>query len=249
MSYSTLISFYGPKPTAFVRLIHECQAEVAAILSGHFRPYDHRQVHCTIAALDRVGDAGMLNASFLEFRNRRVEMDLAGLVAFLRDVDKMQIRIGGFAERDTPFVSRGQPPYHRSFSMQDGKAVVLGWPIERSGQSEIFPPRLESLRRELQRFGILHRYHAGEADIDNDFYLRIGLYDPANVSPALKVQVEHRLREFLSHRPPLILALGVAELAFAQSDHATLPPETTALLPVSSPSVGPDSVAHLFGWQ
>jgi hypothetical protein len=248
MPYSTLISFYGPKPRAFGGLIGDCQEEVAKCLGAAFRPYDLRQVHCTIASLDRIGDTGIFNASFLEFRDRRVEMDLAGLTAYLGSMGGIQIRIGGFAESDSPFVSRGQSPYQRSFSMQDGKAVVMGWPMERSGQLEIYPPRLDSLRRELQRFGILHRYHASEADIDNDFYLRIGLYDPARIPPAAMARVEHRLREFLSHRPPVIFPLGLADLALAQSDHVTLPPATTTLLPLSTPAITARSIAGLFGW-
>jgi hypothetical protein len=250
MPYPTLISFYGPKSPDFARLIGECQREAAAILGQQFQPYDPRQVHCTIAALDRAGEDGMVNASFVEFRGRRVEMDLAGLLVFFRggDWSDIDIQIGGFADGPAPFTSRGQSPYHRSFTMQAGKAVVMGWPIDRSASVPAYPDRLESLRRGLQRFGILHRYHAKEADIDNDFYLRIGLYDPAAVAPSLAAKVERRLRDFLSHRPPLILPLRLADLAFAYSDHQTLPPATTVLLPISDPALDVDAVRRLFGW-
>jgi hypothetical protein len=246
---ATLISFYGPKSPDFARFIREYQALVAKGLGDAFQPYDLRQVHCTIASLDRVGESGVANQSFFEFRNRQVEMDLAGLLRYLRDIKPIQIQIGGFAEGQTPFASRGQPPYQRSFSMQDGKAVIMGWPIDPSGEVVRYPARLETLRRDLQRFGILHRYYKTDADVDNDFYLRIGLYDPAAVSTGQREKVERHLRQFLASQSPLTLTLRPADIAFALSDHHTLPPDTIRLLGVDDPAANVEAIMRLFGWK
>ncbi|HEX4123247.1 MAG TPA: hypothetical protein VHY37_00865 [Tepidisphaeraceae bacterium] len=248
MPYSTLISCYGPKPPEFARLIGECQSAVGEMLGERFRAYDPRQVHCTIAALDRVGDSGVLNLGFHELRGQRVPMDLTGLLEYLRGLEEMNIQIGGFGEPDRPFVSRGRPPYERSFFMQEGKAVLMGWPIERSEGVAAYPPRLETLRRDLQRFGILHRYHARETDFDNDFYLRIGLYDPVDVTPELQARIEHRLRQLLADWP-LVLPLRLMDLMFGQCDQQTLPPESTTLLNLSDPNVSFYSVVRLFAWD
>jgi hypothetical protein len=249
MAFSTLVSFYGPKPAEFAELIGECQAMVSEMLGESFRPYDLRQVHCTIAALDRMGELGSYNAAFHELRGKRAAMDLCGLLAFLRGMGELPIRIGGFAESAQPFLSRGQRPYRRSFGMPAGKAVIMGWPIDQIGESAAYPPDLESLRRGLQRFGVLHRYHATETDIDNDLYLRIGLYDENAVTPAARSAIEQRVRGLLGRRAPLTLRLRPADLAFAQSDHQMLPPSATSLLPITDPSTNAHSLARLFGWH
>src|SRR4029453_11203237 len=87
------------------------------------------------------------------------------------------IRLGGFdPARDYSFSSRGLHPAARSFSIQGRIAVAMGWPVVHGA----FPPSIDVLRRELAQAGALHKYHASDGDIDNDFFFVIGQLERPN---------------------------------------------------------------------
>ena len=57
-------------------------------------------------------------------------MRLPELFGFILDSGQLpfNVRFGGFEDREYPFRSRDARPYHRSFSIQGGTAVVIGGP-------------------------------------------------------------------------------------------------------------------------
>ena len=59
-------------------------------------------------------------------------MDIPGFESSLLSPARFPLRIqlGGFERRSYPFESRGEDPHSRSFSIQAGKAVLMGRPIQ-----------------------------------------------------------------------------------------------------------------------
>jgi hypothetical protein len=218
MLQATLVSLYGEKSDVLRDLIAECQRRVAAAAGPEFQPYDVRQVHATLFGLERT--SSNFNLNFSKHRSRDVAMDLDGLAGFLRSTDllPLRIQIGGFSKEDRPFLSRGLAPYERSFSIQNGHVVVMGWP---SGSA------LDNLRREAQNFGILHAYRRTPEDFDNDLYFRIGLIDPGR-----QHAIESEMREFLASKPTVI-EIGRDQIGVAIYEDSTLPLATTEIVPLS----------------
>ncbi len=105
--------------------------------------------------------------------------------------------------------------------------MVLGWPLDRvTGE---YPQMLETLRRELQRFGVMHHYHRLPTDVDNDAYFRIGLYETAAIEVAALRDAEAELRHYLATRPPTIVDITVDDLSVAISSEETLAPHSTRI--------------------
>jgi hypothetical protein len=261
MKIGALVALYGEKPTTLVQLISECQAQIASAAGSAFRPYDIRQVHATIVGFGMLNAPPMINACFYEYRGRQVQMDFDGLLGFLRGSGYLpfQIQIGGFQDRDYPFASRGLRPYKRSFSFRDGKAVVIGWPIRGTPhnisnstpinlihEARIYPNTIDEIRQAVQAFGFLHRYYRSVGDVDNDFYFRIGLYDPVSISERMQHEIEHNLRQFLSKLQPVLIEITVSEVYIAFNEYETFPPESTLAWAVSDPSVTADTVKNFY---
>src|SRR5579864_4604069 len=189
MRQVTIVALYGEKAQKISELLEKCQTQVKELLGETFRPYDDlRQVHATLVGLERSGTG---NRNFQKYRDKQVEMDLTGLLHFLRLGGRFpfHVQLGGFQKnREYPFTSRGQNPYHRSFSIQGDKVVLMGWPLHGPlpnlalprvtmsdwiRESRSYPNVLDELRRAFQSFNVLHDYHRTFPDVDNDFYLRL----------------------------------------------------------------------------
>jgi hypothetical protein len=259
----TLVAFYGAKrDTALVRLIRRVQDVVGEALADAFTPSESRQVHATIIGLERLSPRGLDNRNFAQARGRPADMNLTGFFAWLRDGSELPIhvRIGGFADRPYGFVSRGERPYARSFSVQGDRVVMMGWPVSAATADESpgetlrvrsryanwpvsaatadeSPPVLDALRRAAQAYGILHAYHRAPADVDNDLYFRIGLVDRRSVSHRAIEEVEHRVREDLARLPPLITEVGLADLQVAAYIDEMLPPASTLAWALAEPAL------------
>jgi hypothetical protein len=161
-------------------------------------------------------------------------MDLAGFLAHLRAKARLpwRVQIGGFAQREAPFTSRGQRPYERSFSIQGDKIVLIGWPVAPPSRAGT----LDELRRAAQRFGILHAYHRTEADADDDFYLRVGLAR-RDLEASTRALVEERLRRHLAARP-LVIEVALADLWLAAYEDEALPVRSTQVWSLADPRAG-----------
>jgi hypothetical protein len=231
----SLVAYYGPKPPALAQLIADCQQVLQAQLGNAFLPYAAEQVHATLCGLERVAGTERDNYNFAHLRGEKRPMDLAGLVTYLQTTDKLplSIQIGGFAADAQPFTSRGQSPHQRSFGLPGDKAVLMGWPVNQTGD---YPPTLDQLRRELQRFNLLHAYHAQPADVDNDFYLRLGLLVADRVDQldaGTRTQCVLAIRHLLAIRPPTLLALTLADLRITAYTDERLPSESTQTWPIA----------------
>jgi len=231
----TLVAMYGDKPPALARLLADCQARLAATPGLRFRPYDLRQVHATLIGLEPEPDSPRLNRNLLRWRGVRRPADILAFVARVRSCrTPIEIRLGGFAETDEPFTSRGQRPYLRSFSVQDDKAVLIGWPVE---GDDGYPSTLSELRRLALRDGILHAYHRRPRDRDNDFYLRVGILDPAGCGPEAIGAAEVSVRSLLAERPPTRWALTAEQVAVAAYTDESLPWGLTSWCTLADPGL------------
>lgn len=224
MRQATLIALYGDKPAALCQRLALLQTLVQARVGSAFRPYDLGQVHGTLLGLNGCADAPLDNLFTYEQTGERVPMDLDGFLEFARTGAQLpfQLRIGGFAEGERPFESRGASPFERSFSVQGDKVVALGWPA--SGAA--FPDSLAHLRRASERFGVRHKYHSSETDADNDFYFRIGLLQKPLGEQAVTALTSAG-RELLANLAPLEIDVRTRDVVLASYDEETLPLAST----------------------
>lgn len=233
----TLVALYGRKSAVLERYLRAFQDLVADRLGSRFRRYDIEQIHATIVGLERIEttNSSCANRNLNRYSGQASEMDFDGLLGFLRTgIRPMRVQLGGFANADYSFTSRDQRPYTRSFSIQGSNVVAMGWPIESAdsvtltSSRDIYPMVLDGLRRDVNEFNVLHSYHRDSGDIDNDFYLRIGLIDePEALGHEVKRDLSHRLREWLSRREPVVIDVGPADMAIACYESEELPVSTT----------------------
>jgi hypothetical protein len=254
MAQRTLVAYYGQKPPQLNDLIRECQHVLCEELTGCFQKYDVLQVHGTIVGFERTPESDGSNLNFAKFRGRNEPMNVAGFLQFLRTSPffPLSIQIGGFQNREYPFLSRSLPPYVRSFSIQADKAVLLGWPIigkpaprattssnlfDIVRESRLYPLTLNAIRRSAQSFGILHQYHREVTDIDNDLYLRLGtLRTP--LDDAAAPRVEGVMREFLALKQPALIDLALPDLHVVTYDDESLPHGSTRSSRLSDFEIG-----------
>jgi len=144
----TLVAQYGPKPPGLAAFLRHLQNNLSASLGRAFEPYDIEQVHATLVGLEGCRVDGVIRG-----KRSGLSIDLSGIVGFLRGdaFTAIQVRVGGYRAADRhSFRSRDEHPYLRSFSIQGGTAVAIGWPAD-GAQS---PDSLDRLRRSLERFGV-----------------------------------------------------------------------------------------------
>ncbi len=240
----TLVSHYEAKPPAVAELVLELQQSIAALLGDGFRPYALEQVHGTIIGLEgtRVGTR-IRNENFLRYRDEERFIDFAGLLNFLREHFKgFTVRVGGFsAKNDYGFKSQDQHPFARSFSMQGEIAVAMGWPFE----SSIVTPALDELRRDLRRFGALHKWHRVADDVDNDFFFVLGR-TVTPVNPARRQLVETHLRQQVCAMPPRLFSVTRETLAFVGYTDSQLPLGTSRVLAATHSGTTPELLESLY---
>jgi hypothetical protein len=176
----TVVAFYGPKPDPLGALIGAVQDALAAQVGSLFRPRPPDDVHATMLGLeDAPGSAGEVGA-FLAGELRAAPIDL---------------QFGGFPAQETALRSRGRSLHERSVVLDGGRAVVIGWPVERGRPTA----RLGELRRDCARFGVVHKYHQGTSALDPDAYLVVG--ELADVPP---VDVAEAVRAAVLDRPTTV---------------------------------------------
>jgi hypothetical protein len=249
MTQLALVAFYGEKPPGLARLIADCQAQLARALGAAFLPYAVEQIHATLVGMEQTAGAPGENANFAQHRQQRRRMDFAGLLDFVRTTVTlpMTVQIGGFADRVYGFTSRGRTPYARSFTQQSDKAVLMGWPVDLASKGRtIYPTQLDELRRAVQSFNILHKYHAAPEEVDNDFYFRIGLLEMSKVSAARLQTAAADLRHYLSIRQPLLLPLGREQLSIVAYEDERLPPSTTRRWSLDDPTLSATMLSGLY---
>lgn len=234
--FISAVAFYGPKTGRLRELLAGVQALIAAQVGDDFLPYSLEQVHATLIALDGVRDGGaVINEYSLANAGVRREMDLPRVMDILarRFATPLRVRIGGFRpEQAVPFTSRGQHLAERAFSVRGHAFVLLGWPADSlagAGQP------LDELRREMNTAGVLHKYHARPADLDNDLYMVVGHH--AGAPAAALARATAAVRDRLA-ADPADLAISLADVKIVAADSHTLaPPLYVSAIPAAAADV------------
>jgi hypothetical protein len=240
MRQATLVAAYGKKPDPLSKLISDCQDRIAKRLGICFHRYSVHQVHGTVIGLECVEALHLHNRNLAEYRVEWKTMNLHGYFSHLQVTDLLprEIQIGGFENRTYPFKSRTQRPYLRSFSIQGDKAVLMGWPVNR--ETATYPETLEDIRKKAQAFYILHSWHRKVEDIDNDLYMRIGLFDPVPTDVQVIHSLEIEMRDMLADLQPTFFEISKASLSVVSYRDEALPLKSSVpwpLVQVCGPTV------------
>jgi hypothetical protein len=246
---ATLVALYGAKHDALEMLIERCWEKIAEILGSSFCPYDLNQVHATIVGLERASGPAPCNRNFYNYRQKALSMDLRGFRDSLLSDGTLpfHVQVGGFADRDYPFTSRGLRPHRRSFSIQGDKAVLIGWPTvgkpwppaeknQDIRETRLYSDALEEIRLSAQRYNILHAYHRHPGDIDNDFYLRLGVINPNKLGELTRERLENEVRQLLAMADPVLLDVGTSDLYVVSYQEDSLPLGSTKAWSISDSS-------------
>jgi hypothetical protein len=221
---SSIVAFYGQKPSSLESIVKTVQKELDALLGPTFAPRPLAEIHATLIGLEEICDAtGCWNRWFLSARNQRRRMDITGLLDDLGAGSGLPIRVqlGGYRpDPAAPIVSRGQTPFHRSFSVQGDLAVLIGWPVEHQRL------RLDSLRKSCQLRNCLHKYHARETDIDDDLFLVLGRVDRSAHSVDVDA-AQSTIRGLLSLADPVLFELDLPWLSMVRYSDPSLPRQST----------------------
>ena len=234
----SLVAFYGAKPPQLVALIQKLQDYLRQSQSiRKFTPYKIEQVHGTIIGCEGFKtEAGIVSKWFHQCRQPNIGIDLSGTLDYLHHKISLPltIRFGGYDRHlDYNFLSRDRYPYFRSFQLQPKNSaivpVLIGWTWD-NGVSTI-----SKLRHDLEKFNLLHKYHAEPDAADNDFYLRLGTIDaelPFEEMKAIATEIRNLLEV-----SPWYIPLNLSDLAFARYQERSLTPATTETIPLSKITV------------
>jgi hypothetical protein len=242
----TLVSFYGEKPETFAVWIHELQKELSVELGNNFEPYSLQQIHGTIIGLEGTRmEGGVRSNNRLEHLGELRTFDFDGMLGFLRTrFGGCSIQVGGFRPNgDYSFRSQGQHPYVRSFSLQRGTAVAMGWP--KAGAT--FPNALDELRRALEPFGALRKWAWNEGAVDNDFYFVVGRVSPT-LDETMRRTTELKVRELIASSPPFMLNLSPRDLQFISYTDRRLTPEQTRVFPLKDTATTAEALMNAYGF-
>ena len=232
----SLVAFYGNKPPQLVDLIQELQTYLinCELVGDRFIPYQLEQVHGTIIGCEgSKTESGIINKWFYDRRQETKYIDILGLVDYLQhQIVPITIRFGGYDRTSNyNFLSRDRHLYYRSFQLQQAQTqtipVLIGWSWDNGVALAI-----DDLRRNLQRFNLLHKYHQTPEAIDNDFYLRLGTIRRQLTSEEINA-ISTDLRNLLATQPPNYIPITVNDLAFARYQDLLLSPATTKAIAVT----------------
>ncbi|MEM8674815.1 MAG: hypothetical protein AAGF83_13220 [Cyanobacteria bacterium P01_G01_bin.67] len=241
MKNLSLVAFYGHKPQPLINLIQKLQESIAnhSLIQHQFIPYQLEQVHGTIIGCEGITiESGIVSYWFRSRRQEDRYINFSGLIDYLQHQINfpLRIRFGGYQRhQEYNFRSREQHLYLRSFQLQDSAEqtipVLIGW----SWRKELISLEIDNLRRNLQQFNLLHKYHYTPDAVDNDFYLRLGTINSRLTSTEIAV-IATDIRNLLKTQP-FYIPINLKDLAFTQYQDLLLTPATTKVIPVAEITV------------
>jgi hypothetical protein len=173
----TAVACYDPdrRPEAFAGFLRFVRSELEERLGlwlakGWLTLVPEDRLHWTILGLEARWP-GLANLNLVE-RGRRAgvpgdvpPMDLPGLASYLGCLElPAPLQFGGYPP-DLENPTDTSPPYRRGFHVKpNGQVVVVGWPKQ-------FAPALSGIRKALEVFHCVHKYHVNPQDVDNDAFL------------------------------------------------------------------------------
>lgn len=109
-------------------------------------------------------------------------VDLKGLLEYFRQAClPLHIQIGGVKPDDLNPYDPDRRPFERTFSLRDdGLLVMIGWPVVPKQRRFAPVPTLLGIRKYLERFNVVHKYHKSPSDQDNDLFVVLGSLNYVN---------------------------------------------------------------------
>lgn len=245
----SLVAYYGNKPL-LQQLIIELQQLLKEHFATNFFPYDLKQVHATIIGCEGVKTkSGIINKWFYNLRKEIKYIDYVGLLNYFLNSNLFSLNIcfGGYQnEVNYQFSSKNKHPAVRSFQLQTAKdntliPIVIGWSL----QEQIITTEIDNIRRNLQQFNCLHKYHKFPHDIDNDVYLRLGTII-GNFSPESIADIQQKVNYYLQNQKPTIIPLNKENLAIAKYQSLSLPISTTEIYSLDKLYNNPNLIQQLY---
>lgn len=244
----SLVAYYGNKPLELQQLILELQQLLKENFTTNFIPYDLQQIHATIIGCEGVKtESGIINKWFYSLRDEIRYIDYEGLLNyFLTSIFPLNLCFGGYQPHtDYQFLSRNQHPAKRSFQLQTAQdntliPIVIGWSL----QEQIITSDIDKIRRDLQQFNCLHKYHKNPDDVDNDVYLRLGTI--VGFTPEIIATIQQKVNCYLQHQKPTIVSLSKDNLAIVKYQNLSLPISTTKIYSLTDLYDNPTLIQKLY---
>jgi hypothetical protein len=241
----SLVSYYGDKPPALRDLILALQEQLSKHLGSAFRPYAMEQVHATIMGMETEVENGAIYSKwYMENRGITVPVDLAGLTSYLQSrLPPIKIRIGGYQpEQDHGFISRGQHPYERSFSIQGSTAVAMGWPVEPAGVGLRYTTDLYALRTAFETYHLCHKWNK-DGYRDNDFFFVLGKIDQDLADQQHVEAAAAAVRQLMAEREQII-TLNADTLSLVAYVDTELPLHSSRVFPIQNARLAFDHLLY-----
>lgn len=232
MNNLTLVAYYGQKPEPLKSLLNSCIESISkSSIANFYIPYSSNQIHATIIGLEWFEDSGrFINKNFHIKYGKKARLKFDLLPNILDRVFPLSIRIGGFSDTFSGFMSFGKIPYERSFQIHraTNKLILIGWPhITGNFQKE----SLAKLRSTLEKkCNIAHKY-----PWDNDLYFVLGdirkpdMIEEYQFEHSL-IQMEEIIRTQLC-REPIDFTLDKKNLSFVSYSSPDLNESTSRFFP------------------
>ncbi|WP_144867645.1 hypothetical protein [Hyella patelloides] len=229
----SLVAYYREKPLELQKLIVDLQGILQDFFGSDFIPYALKQIHATIIGCEGIRtELGFVNKWFYTLRDEIKYIDYSGFLNYFinNDLFPLDICFGSYQPNvNYQFLSRNQHPGDRSFQLQLSTEntlipTMIGW----SFRKQIITTDINSIRRELQRFNCLHKYHKYPQDIDNDVYLRLGTI-AGSYNSDLIASITQTINNYLQTLTPIIIPLSQEKLAIVKYQDLSLPISTTKI--------------------
>ena len=238
----SLVAFYGEKPGALQQLIVSLQQLLQREFRDNYIPYDIEQVHATIIGCEGLKtEAGIVNKWFYTLKNEIVYLDIAGFLKYLSTPRLLPLEIcfAGYQPNiNYQFLSRNRHPSDRSIQLQiSGNSLIpilIGW--SRCKEHISISDDIEQLRRNLQQFGFLHKYHEQPQDIDNDVYLRLGTI-VGEYNPQFVATIQQKINNYLQTLAPINITVGKENLAIVKYQDLALTFNSTRIYSLTNLNV------------
>ncbi len=243
---ASLVSYYGPKLAKLASYLNNLQEELAASLSEAFTPYTSEQVHASMIGLECwQSQHALVNVNFKVLKQQTRRVDTDSLLSYLRSpsIPCFDVQVGGYSfSEDYGFLSQGQHPHLRSFTIRNDIAVAMGWPADKSHV-------IDKFRRSFNDYNIWHKWHKTDFDFDNDFYFVLGKVKRDAVDETRITGLENRIRKRMAHSPPLILNVDSSTMSIVCYKDPELPTQSSIAHAINDLSFTADDLAGCFTEQ
>lgn len=235
---ASLVCCYGEKPDELARLIQKIQSMLTSHFQDAFQPYQSEQVHATIIGLETQSVEGKQYSKWcIENRIESNPVDWENLFDFLQNEKPLiTIQIGGYQiHGDYGFKSRNKSPYTRSFSIDENRVVINGWPVIQTVTGLRATWDLYNYRKQFRAFQICHKWNK-DGYQDNDFFMVLGKLKEVSYHSESQKIIMKEVRDILAEEE-VIFTLYPQLFSLVWYENTELPIESTKVFRLIEPEL------------